>query len=70
MDGYDLELTSLFLKMCRQLCFRRCQKVRAFYEAILIGKADAVLASLFHYGELEIMEVKQYLHQKGINVRL
>jgi cyclase len=42
-----------------------------FYEALTEGKADAVLAaSLFHFKELEIMELKEYLREKGISVRL
>ncbi|CUH93224.1 imidazole glycerol phosphate synthase subunit HisF [Herbinix luporum] len=73
MDGYDLELTKLISENVSVpvIASGGAGKLEHFYEAILIGKADAVLAaSLFHYGELEIMEVKQYLHQKGINVRL
>ncbi len=42
-----------------------------FYEALTEGKADAALAaSLFHYKELEIREVKVYLLGKGVPVRL
>ena len=42
-----------------------------FYDALTKGKADAVLAaSLFHYKELEIRDLKQYLREKGISVRL
>ena len=42
-----------------------------FYEALSSGMADAALAaSLFHYKELEIKEVKRYLHNKGVSVRL
>ena len=42
----------------------------AFYDALTKGKADAVLAaSLFHYKELEICELKDYLADKGISVR-
>ena len=42
-----------------------------FYDALTDGKADAVLAaSLFHYKELEIKEVKKYLADRGIPVRL
>ena len=41
-----------------------------FYDALTEGKADAALAaSLFHYKELEIREVKDYLAEKGISVR-
>lgn len=42
-----------------------------FYEAVTEGGADAALAaSLFHYKELEIREVKEYLREKGVPVRL
>lgn len=41
-----------------------------FYEALTEGKADAALAaSLFHYKELEIMDLKNYLADKGVSVR-
>ncbi len=42
-----------------------------FYEALTAGGADAALAaSLFHYKELEIMELKKYLFDKGVSVRM
>ena len=42
-----------------------------FYEALTDGGADAALAaSLFHYKELEIQEVKKYLADRGVPVRL
>ncbi len=42
-----------------------------FYDAFTRGKADAVLAAgIFHYGEITIREVKQYLQEKGVTVRL
>ena len=42
-----------------------------FEEVLTDGKADAALAaSLFHYKELEIREVKEYLREKGVSVRL
>lgn len=41
-----------------------------FYDALTVGKADAALAaSLFHYKELEIRDLKQYLADRGISVR-
>lgn len=41
-----------------------------FYDALTEGKADAALAaSLFHYKELEIMDLKAYLAEKGVSVR-
>ena len=42
-----------------------------FYDALTVGKTDAVLAaSLFHYKELEIKDLKEYLRNRGIPVRL
>lgn len=42
-----------------------------FRDAFTIGKADAALAaSVFHFGEIPIKELKRYLHDEGINVRL
>lgn len=42
-----------------------------FYQALTAGKADAALAaSLFHYKELEIADLKRYLKERGISVRI
>ena len=41
-----------------------------FYDALVVGKSDAVLAaSLFHFDELRVAEVKSYLAERGIPVR-
>lgn len=46
-------------------------KLEHFREALTEGGADAALAaSLFHYKELEIKEVKEYLRENGVSVRL
>jgi cyclase len=46
-------------------------KLEHFKDAVTEGKADAVLAaSLFHFKELEIKEVKEYLQKEGVSVRL
>lgn len=46
-------------------------KMEHFRDAFLIGKADAALAaSVFHFGEIPIPELKTYLRKEGINVRL
>ena len=45
-------------------------KMSDFYDGIVDGKADAVLAaSLFHFGEIEISELKNYLQSRGVPVR-
>lgn len=46
-------------------------KPEHFLDAFTIGKADAALAaSVFHFGEINIAELKHYLHAEGVNVRL
>jgi cyclase len=45
-------------------------KLDHFYDALVEGKSDAVLAaSLFHFGELRVSEVKSYLAERGIPMR-
>ena len=41
-----------------------------FYDALTLGRADAVLAaSLFHFGEIKVPELKEYLAERDIPVR-
>jgi imidazole glycerol-phosphate synthase subunit HisF len=70
--GYDLELTRAISESIGipVIASGGAGTLEHFYEAFSIGKADAALAaSLFHYGELKISEVKQYLRQKGMEMR-
>ena len=72
-DGYDLELTRTISECVSipVIASGGAGKKEHFYEALTAGKADAALAaSLFHYKELEIREVKEYLQKEGISVRL
>lgn len=72
-DGYDLDLTRAVSEAVSipVIASGGAGKVEDFYTALTEGKADAALAaSLFHYKELEIKEVKTYLRKKGISVRL
>lgn len=72
-DGYDIALTKAISENVSipVIASGGAGKLEHFHEALTEGKADAVLAaSLFHYKELEIQEVKQYLHEKGVSVRL
>lgn len=72
-DGYDLDLTRTISENVSipVIASGGAGTKEHFYEALTEGKADAALAaSLFHYKELEIQEVKEYLHNKGVNVRL
>ena len=46
-------------------------KIEHFAEGILEGEADAVLAaSVFHFGEMTVRQVKEYMRSQGIPVRL
>ena len=46
-------------------------KMEHFKEAFTLGKADAALAAgVFHFGEIGIADLKKYLHEEGVNVRL
>ena len=72
-NGYDVELTrtisdSLSIPV---IASGGAGNIDHFVEAVTKGHADAVLAaSLFHYGELEINEVKLGMRERGIPVRL
>jgi len=71
-DGYDIEMTRLVSESVNipVTASGGAGKLEHFYEAVTKGKADAVLAaSVFHFGEYKIKEVKDYLLRKGINVR-
>lgn len=71
--GYDLELTRQISENVTVpvIASGGAGSKKDFYDALTDGKADAALAaSLFHYKELEIMEVKEYLRQKGVSVRI
>ena len=71
--GYDLELTRTIADSVSipVIASGGAGTKEHFYEALTAGGADAALAaSLFHYKELEIMEVKEYLKEKGIPVRM
>ena len=71
--GYDIELTRQIgeLVSIPVIASGGAGTREHFYEALTEGKADAALAaSLFHYKELEIRDLKRYLADKGVSVRL
>lgn len=71
--GYELDLTRMISENVNVpvIASGGAGTMEHFYEALTQGKADAVLAaSLFHYKELEINDLKRYLQGKGIPVRL
>lgn len=72
-NGYDIELTKAVSECVGipVIASGGAGKREHFYDAFTDGKADAVLAaSLFHFNELPIPELKAYLHSAGIPVRL
>jgi len=72
-DGYDIELTRAVSESVGipVIASGGAGKKEHFRDALTEGRADAVLAaSLFHFRELEIMDLKHYLKSQGIEVRL
>lgn len=72
-SGYDIELTRTISENVSipVIASGGAGKLIHFKDALTEGKAEAALAaSLFHFKELEIKEVKSYLRQEGISVRL
>ena len=71
--GYDLELTRTIAENVSipLIASGGAGTMEHFYDALTEGKADAALAaSLFHYKELEIRQVKEYLRSREVAVRL
>jgi len=71
-DGYDIELTRAVSSAVQipVIASGGAGRLEHFYDALTTGGASAVLAaSLFHYGELSIAQVKDYLRGKGVEVR-
>ena len=72
-DGYDIELTD---KICSSInipviASGGAGKLEHFYEVLTNANSDAALAaSVFHYQEFSIKQVKEYLGSKGVRVRL
>lgn len=72
-QGYDIELTKAVTSAVTVpvIASGGAGKLQDFYDVIEYGGADAVLAaSLFHFGEISISELKNYLNSKNIAVRL
>jgi len=71
--GYDLELTRAISEAVSVpvIASGGVGTLEHMYDGIVKGKADAVLAaSIFHFGEFTIPQVKQYLRSRGVEVRL
>lgn len=72
-EGYDIELTRQIAECVGVpvIASGGAGTMDHFYDALTVGKADAALAaSLFHYKEMEIMDLKKYLKDRGIPVRV
>jgi len=72
-EGYDIEMTKAVSEAVSipVTASGGAGKLEDLYEVIIQAKAANVLcASVFHFGELTIPEVKQYLQDKGISVRI
>jgi cyclase len=71
-DGFDLELTRAVADAVRipVIASGGAGRLEHFYDALTRGGASAVLAaSLFHFGEYKVSEVKNYLRERGVVVR-
>ena len=72
-QGYDIELTRTIAESVSipVIASGGAGSKEHFYDALTEGKADAALAaSLFHYKELEMSDLKNYLAQRGVSVRM
>ena len=72
-EGYDLELTRAISESVSipVIASGGAGTMEHFYEAFTTGKAEAALAaSLFHFKEMEIRDLKKYLRDRGISVRI
>lgn len=72
-DGYDIPLTRMVSEAVNVpvIASGGAGELEHFYEVLTDGKADAVLAaSVFHYGQFTVRQVKEYLKSRGVEVRL
>lgn len=71
-NGYDLEVTSQISELVNipVIASGGAGTMEHIEEAFTHGADAALAASIFHFQEIKIMELKQYLHQKNIEVRL
>ena len=72
-DGYEINLTRMIAENVDVpvIASGGAGSMEHFYDALTEGGADAALAaSLFHYKELEICDLKKYLRSRGVSVRL
>lgn len=71
-DGYDIALTRAVSEAVNVpvIASGGAGTLEHFYDVLTLGKADAVLAaSVFHYGQFTVRQVKDYLKSRGVEVR-
>ena len=72
-DGYELKLTAMIAEAVRipVIASGGAGKPEHLKEALTVGKADAALvASMVHYGDYSVSELKRYLHGEGVKMRM
>lgn len=72
-DGYELKLTAMIAEAVRipVIASGGAGKPKHLKEALTVGKADAALvASMVHYGDYSVSELKRYLHGEGVKMRM
>jgi imidazole glycerol-phosphate synthase subunit HisF len=72
-EGYELRLTRMIAEAVRipVIASGGGGAPEHLYEVLTEGKADAALiASILHYGEYRLRDIKEYLHKRGIKVRM
>jgi cyclase len=72
-DGFDIPITRKISEEVNipVIASGGAGKLEHFYEGFVEGKADACLAaSIFHFNEIPILRVKEYLRNEGVEVRL
>ena len=72
-DGYELQLTALLAEAVRipVIASGGAGLPEHLYDALTVGKADAALvASMVHFGDYKVSELKQYLHDRGVKMRM
>jgi imidazole glycerol-phosphate synthase subunit HisF len=72
-EGYELTLTALLATAVRipVIASGGAGRPEHLYDVLTAGKADAALvASMVHYGDYRVSELKRYLHDRGVKMRM
>ena len=70
-EGFDLDLTAQVCAICSipVIASGGAGKMEDFYNVFSVGADAGLAASLFHYRQMEILQLKQYLQSKGVPIR-